>query len=127
MPDVHNRLIFYKRIANAVDTDALQELQAEMIDRFGLLPATVKNLFRITELKLAAQKLGIKKIDAHQTGGRIEFEEKPHVNPASIIKLIQTKPDIYKLDGPTRLKFSWDEVQPDQRVNEIFDLLERLQ
>lgn len=126
LPDVHNRLIFYKRIANAADTDALQELQAEMIDRFGLLPPSVKNLFQTTEIKLAAQKLGIKKIDAHKTGGRIEFDEKPNVNPASIIKLIQTKPHTYKLDGPTRLKFSWDEVEPEQRVSEIFNLLERL-
>ncbi|MGD8430297.1 MAG: transcription-repair coupling factor, partial [Ectothiorhodospiraceae bacterium] len=50
LPDVHSRLVLYKRIANASDRDQLRELQVEMIDRFGLLPEPAKNLFRLTEL-----------------------------------------------------------------------------
>jgi transcription-repair coupling factor (superfamily II helicase) len=128
LPDVHTRLIFYKRIASATDVTALQELQAEMIDRFGLLPAAVKNLLQITELKLLAQKLGIKKIDANQNGGRLEFTANPQVNPAAVIQLIQKQPHYYKLDGPTKLKFSWpDEVVAEFRVVEMVNLLQRLQ
>jgi len=62
LPDVHTRLIQYKRIASASDKTELRELQVEMIDRFGLLPDPTKNLFRITELKLGATPLGIKKL-----------------------------------------------------------------
>lgn len=65
LPDVHARLILYKRIANAADEDGLKELQVEMIDRFGLLPEPTKNLVRLTLLKLQAEKLGIKIGRAH--------------------------------------------------------------
>ncbi|VAW72763.1 Transcription-repair coupling factor, partial [hydrothermal vent metagenome] len=62
--DVHGRLILYKRIASAANEDELRELQVEMIDRFGLLPEPVKQLFEVTRLKLKAVPLGISKIDA---------------------------------------------------------------
>ena len=64
LPDVHNRLMLYKRISNAKTADDLRELQVEMIDRFGLLPEPTKNLFAVTDLKLSAEALGITKIDA---------------------------------------------------------------
>ena len=63
LPDVHLRLVLYKRIAAAANVEELRELQVEMIDRFGLLPPPAKNLFRIAELKLAARALGLRKID----------------------------------------------------------------
>ncbi len=73
LPDVHARLILYKRIASATDEEGLKDLQVEMIDRFGLLPEPTKNLVRLTLLKLQAERLGIKKVDAGPQGGRIEF------------------------------------------------------
>ncbi|KAG1239407.1 hypothetical protein G6F68_018649 [Rhizopus microsporus] len=45
LPDVHTRLTLYKRISSARDSDALRELQVEMIDRFGLLPDAAKHLW----------------------------------------------------------------------------------
>ena len=77
LPDVHERLVLYKRIASSKDKDELRELQVEMIDRFGLLPDAVKNLFRITKLKQQASKLGIKRIDLGDSGGSISFDEQP--------------------------------------------------
>src|SRR5690606_8080884 len=57
LPDVHGRLVMYKRIAGAESAEALRELQVEMIDRFGLLPEPVKNLMQVTEIKLEAAAL----------------------------------------------------------------------
>src|SRR3546814_19499281 len=74
LPDVHTRLTLYKRIASARDSEALRELQVEMIDRFGLLPEPAKNLFAVAELKLTATGLGIRKLDLGERGGRIEFD-----------------------------------------------------
>ena len=51
LPDVQSRLILYKRIAGASTEVELDDLRAEIIDRFGLLPDSVKNLFEITLLK----------------------------------------------------------------------------
>jgi len=126
LPDVHTRLMFYKRIANAISSDALKELQVEMIDRFGLLPVATKNLFQITELKLKAEALGIKKIDASVQGGRIEFSDQPNINPEVIIKLIQKYPQLYKLDGPNRLRFNLLQKTAEERIQNCVNLLGKL-
>jgi transcription-repair coupling factor (superfamily II helicase) len=105
LPDVHARLVMYKRIASASAEEDLRELQVEMIDRFGLLPDPVKNLFAATSLKLRAQPLGIRKLDVGDQGGRIQFSENPNIDFAHVIRLIQTRPKTYKLDPPDRLRF----------------------
>jgi transcription-repair coupling factor (superfamily II helicase) len=109
--DVHTRLVLYKRIAGADGEDALRELQVEMIDRFGLLPPQVQTLFRVTELKLRAEHLGILRIDASATGGRIEFASDTSVDPLALIKLVQQSPQRYRMDGGTRLR--WQQPAPD--------------
>jgi transcription-repair coupling factor (superfamily II helicase) len=109
--DVHTRLVLYKRIAGADGEDALRELQVEMIDRFGLLPPQVQTLFRVTELKLRAEHLGILRIDASATGGRIEFASDTGVDPLALIKLVQQQPQRYRMDGGNRLR--WQQPAPD--------------
>ena len=80
LPDVHLRLVLYKRIASAKTADELKEIQVELIDRFGLLPDPLKNLLLQTELKLQAERIGIRKIDAGATSGRIEFSAETSVD-----------------------------------------------
>jgi len=105
LPDIHARLVLYKRIASADTTEELKELQVEMIDRFGLLPEQVKTLFYVAELKQQAERLGIKKIEAHLAGGRIVFGSKPNINAEHLISLIQTQAQHYKFDGADKLRF----------------------
>ncbi len=120
LPDVHTRLILYKRIASAPDKAALRELRVEMIDRFGLLPEPVNNLFTVTDLKLIAEQLGIKKLDLAATGGRILFHEKPNVDIGKLIAVIQQRPWELKLDGQDKLRFEYDEMDTiEQRVQWI--------
>jgi transcription-repair coupling factor (superfamily II helicase) len=90
-----------------------------MIDRFGLLPEPLKNLFAISEIKQAAEKLGILKIEANSKGGKIEFSDKPNIDPMKIIKLIQSQSQHYRLDGPSRLRFTLDEHAPKDRIELI--------
>ena len=126
LPDVHTRLILYKRIASAADEEGLKDLQVEMIDRFGLLPEPTKNLVRITLLKLQAEKLGIKKIDGGPNGGRLEFAAETPVDPLTLIKLIQSQPKRYKFEGATLFKFMVPMERPEERFNVVEALLERL-
>ena len=105
LPDVNSRLILYKRIAAANSDAALRELQVEMIDRFGLLPTQVKNLFTVSRLRLRAQELGIRTIEAGPEGGSIEFKTTTSVDPLNLVKLVQSDPRSYKLAGATRLRF----------------------
>ena len=126
LPDVHARLILYKRIASAEDERALNELQVEMIDRFGLLPEPAKNLMRLTLLKLQAEQLGIKKVDAGPQGGRLEFAADTPVEPLTLIKLIQSQPSRYKFEGATVFKFLVPMERPELRFNTLEALFERL-
>jgi len=126
LPDVHERLIMYKRIASAANDDDLRELQVEMIDRFGLLPDQVKILFEITALKLKATRVGIKKLDIGSTGGRLVFVEQPNIDPIQIIELIQSEPKRYRLDGPDKLRINMELPDTDGRLNAVQGLLDTL-
>jgi len=126
LPDVHTRLVMYKRIASASDEAELRELQVEMIDRFGLLPDQVKNLFAVTALKLKAQPLGIRKLEAGTQGGRIQFTERPDIDFGRIIQLIQTQPKRYKLDPPDRLRFFGDFADTGRRPDKVTKILAEL-
>jgi len=103
IPDIHTRLILYKRIANASDNATLDELQEELIDRFGLLPAFAKNLFKINELKLLALPLGIRKINLGEQGGYLLFNAEPQIDVMKLVKLVQEQPKQYQFDGKDKL------------------------
>jgi len=118
--DVSLRLSLYKRIASCKSNDELDDIQVELIDRFGLLPQATKNLVQIAKLKLKAQKIGIIRIDAGENGGSIEFNPNADIDPMMIIALIQAQPTKYKMDGPTKLKFS---LKGNERTIEAKDRL----
>ncbi|MDX1513928.1 MAG: transcription-repair coupling factor [Gammaproteobacteria bacterium] len=126
LPDVHARLIMYKRIASADSEEALEDLKVEMIDRFGLLPEPTRTLFRITALKLKATPLGIRKIDVSARGGRVEFRDEARVDPAKIVRMIQTSPAVYRLDGSNKLRISMELPGESERLNALDSLLEEL-
>lgn len=124
--DVHMRLIMYKQISNAKNRDQLHALQVELIDRFGLLPQSVKHLFLITELKWLVTTLGIKRLDAGADRGKIEFDDNPNINAAALISLIQLHPKRYQLNGPSQLRFTLDSTSGEERIHEISKLLRTL-
>lgn len=125
--DTHMRLIMYKRISNAENSQQLRDLQIELIDRFGLLPQSVKQLFLITELKFLASKLGINRIHLSQQQGKLEFCAQPNINPAALISLIQLHSKYYQMDGPTKLKFTLNSTSNEEKIHEISALLKKLQ
>ena len=127
LPDVHERLILYKRIASAGDFEALENLQVEMIDRFGLLPESIKNLFRITALKLKANRLGVRKVELGAGGGRILFQENPTVSPNAIVALIQSAPDIYRFDGGDKLRITRKLTDGIERIRHLETVLTHLE
>ncbi|HEX7062576.1 MAG TPA: transcription-repair coupling factor [Woeseiaceae bacterium] len=126
VPDVHLRLMLYKRIASAESREALRELNVELIDRFGLLPAAAKNFMRIAGLKLDAAALGIEKIDASATGGFVQFGRKAAVDPVVLVELVQSKDRVYRLQGADRLQFRL--AMPDEaaRFTVVEELLAKL-
>jgi len=126
LPDVHSRLVMYKRIASAASQEELDELRVEMIDRFGLLPEPARNLLRVTELKLFAQPFGVCKIEAGATDGHIIFTDKPDIDPGSLIDLIQKQRLIYRFDGRNKLAFKFPSEGTLDRISFIKSVLEKL-
>ncbi|AOV96662.1 transcription-repair coupling factor [Edwardsiella hoshinae] len=123
IPDVGTRLSFYKRIASASDAEALADLRAELIDRFGPLPDAARNLLQCAALRQQAAALGIRRIEGHDKGGFIEFSENNHVDPSYLIGLLQQQPGVFRLDGPSKLKFIRDLSERPVRLAFISQLL----
>ncbi|MBT5204334.1 MAG: transcription-repair coupling factor, partial [Gammaproteobacteria bacterium] len=126
LSDVHTRLVLYKRIANAENEDQLRELQVEMIDRFGLLPSPVKNLFRLTQIKLQAEHLGIKKVDVGEKSGKIELLQETRVSAGEIVSLVQSNPHRFRLTSANQLSFKDNMEDREKRFQQIEKLLDRL-
>ena len=77
-------------------------------------------------VRLLAEHIGLEKSDASDSGARLLFNQKPNINPARLIELIQTSPKLYKLTGSDTLHIT-RELPPDAtRISEITDLLQNL-
>jgi transcription-repair coupling factor (superfamily II helicase) len=125
LPDVHARLVLYKRVASSTSDTDLTLLKEELIDRLGPCGPAVHNLFRVTSLRLKADALGIKRIDMTRQGGVIEFRPQPNVEPIKVINLIQSTQH-YRLEGQDKLRLRKELPEDEARFNELEKLLERL-
>jgi transcription-repair coupling factor (superfamily II helicase) len=126
VPDVHQRLVLYKRVAGAPDRETLDDLQAEVIDRFGLLPPQAQCLFRVGEIRQRAARLGIRRIEANASGGSLLFRPDTCVEPLALIHLIQSDSRRYRLDGQDKLRFNLDLSDAGARIETIHRLLDLL-
>ena len=117
----------YKRIASATTEADLEDLQVEMIDRFGLLPEPVKRLFDISACKLKANAIGIRKVDLSATGGRIVFTENPNVDPVKLVQLVQSQSKKFRFDGSDTLRIKMDMDAAERRLDELAQLLVHLE
>jgi transcription-repair coupling factor (superfamily II helicase) len=125
--DVQSRLTLYKRIASARDSATLRELQVEMIDRFGLLPDPIKNLFEIAGLRQIAERVGISRLDLGPQGGRVEFGPDTRTRPETLIKLIQEQSMDFRMDGPNKLRILLQEESEKGRLLAATRLLTQLE
>ncbi len=126
VPDVHLRLMLYKRISAAENAEDLRELQVELIDRFGLLPDASKNLIRIAAIKKSARALGVEKIDAADRGGYLNFGAESHIDPVALVQLVQNDSRRYRLQGSHRLQIIAELTDVEKRFREVENLLQHL-
>ena len=124
--DVHVRLGLYKRIAAAASAEGLDDLTAEVHDRFGALPPPAQSLIRIAKLKLTARALGIRRLDLGPQGGSVTFEERSTAEPEAIVRLMQQAPREYRLEGPLRLRITRAMPTEEARFDFGASLMKRL-
>ena len=125
--DVHQRLMFYKRISNTDTQDKLDNIRMELIDRFGVPPLSVKQLFSVHQIRIQAEQLGITKIDVGARGGAIEFSPDTPVQAITIIQLMQKHPTWFRMEGGQRLKVMVMLEENEKRIQFILDFLRQLQ
>ena len=127
LPDVHLRLVMYKRIAMAKNLDELAELRVEMIDRFGMLPDAARNLFRAARLRFFARPLGVSKINVGRSGGYVEFRDETPLDPTAFIRFVSQHASRLRMTAPSRLRISAALESAEARFQAIEGLLADLQ
>jgi transcription-repair coupling factor (superfamily II helicase) len=123
--DIHQRLVIYKRLANCATLEELEEMQQELIDRFGLLPDPTQALFDCHRLRILAKPLGISKVDASSEAIVIQFVPNPPIDPMKIITMIQSKRHI-KMAGQDKLRIELKYGDLKQRVLAVVNFFKEL-
>jgi transcription-repair coupling factor (superfamily II helicase) len=123
--DVHERLVLYKRLASCTRLDDLQDMQEELIDRFGLLPAQAEALMECHRLRILAKPLGVTKIDASSEAVQLQFAQDTPVDPLALLKLLQKSP-AFRMNGPDKLRVMAKHEQIGPRADFIEGLLREL-
>ena len=123
--DVHLRLSFYKKLATAKNTDQIDALLEEIVDRFGKLPAQAQTLIDVHRLRVLARPYGVVKVDAAPGVTTITFKKDAPVEPMKIIALIQKNKHI-KLAGNEKLRIERDLPEVKDRAQMVRDLLKSL-
>jgi len=124
-PNIHERLVLYKRLANCETPDELQGLQEELVDRFGLLQEAARTLIDSHRLRIESRPLGVVKIDAGPDSIALQFHPNPPIDPARIIQLIQTRRH-FKLSGQDRLRVEEKHAEVQVRVQRVREILREL-
>jgi transcription-repair coupling factor (superfamily II helicase) len=123
--DVHLRLSFYKRLATAKNTDQIDALLEEIVDRFGKLPPQAQTLIDVHRLRVIAKPYGVIKVDAAPGVINITFKPQPPIDPMRIIELVQKNKHI-KLAGNEKLRIERELKDPKDRAQMVRDVLRSL-
>jgi transcription-repair coupling factor (superfamily II helicase) len=124
--DVHTRLKLYQRLLQINTMDALEDFRVELIDRFGPLPEAAHHLLLCQNLKLRARMLGIKKIEAHAHGGKIELTNDIKFDPLKLIRLVQSGKGGLQLRGEHTLLIKTKLLKAPERIAYIENILAQL-
>ena len=124
-PDVHERLVLYKRLANCINDDELDTMQEELIDRFGLLPEQGEALMACHRLRVAAKSLGIIKIDGSDSAIQLQFSQHADLDPTKLIALLQ-RDRRCRMNGPDKLRITVAYEDISHRADFIKNIMKEL-
>ena len=127
MPDVNQRLSWYKRIASAADSSELNALLVELVDRFGPIPDPARNLFRQARIQQRMRELRIQMLQAAAHGGEAEFHNDTPIDPLRLVAMAQQQPDEFTLRPHGEFRFRANLAEPEQRFRYVERLLTSLE
>ena len=124
-PDIHERLVLYKRLATCETEGQINSIHEELVDRFGLPEQPVTTLLESHRLRLAAKSLGITAIDASSDALTLTFGKHTSVEPADIILLMQSNKN-YRMAGVDKLRVTAVMEDVETRVKTVRAVLKKL-
>ncbi|MBF0152392.1 MAG: transcription-repair coupling factor [Magnetococcales bacterium] len=128
IPNVHQRLSMYKRIAQLATLDEILDMRNELVDRFGPLPDSVDNLLKILRIKGLCRIMKITKLEAGPKGGVIHFHTEPNIEPSAILVMLQEGSGNIRFNQKNRTlslkNRDWDDTT--RRLTELRQALESL-
>ncbi len=124
--DLGVRLGLYRRIAQLSDRRESEAFAAELIDRFGPLPAEVENLLQIIAIKRACREAGVERVEAGPKGAVVALRGSRFANPAGLVELIQKNAGTLRLRPDQRLVYlrNWEDEK--ERLAGVARLLQAL-
>lgn len=103
VPDVHQRLVLYKRLSQVQSEDELADLRAEMVDRYGDAPPELDGLEATLKLKLELRRLALRQLDAGPGRLVLTLGPEPNLDAARLATFVQRSGGQYRLTPDMKL------------------------
>jgi transcription-repair coupling factor (superfamily II helicase) len=127
IPEENQRLRIYKRIAGAQDEATLADVRAELKDRYGELPESVKHLLEAAVLRLTCERLGVAQVDRKRDQLHLRFTDKALIDPARLMQLVAKNAKRGAQFTPQGvLRFPLAATKPEAIIVEVHALLDKL-
>lgn len=128
VPDARERLRYYRALSSAKEEARVEELSAEIKDRFGHFPEEVKNFISVLYLKRLLARLQVVKADLFPARVVLSWDDKnSHIDPQKLINWVSERPKKAKLLPPAKLEFRFDsEKGISSGLDEVYKELESL-
>jgi transcription-repair coupling factor (superfamily II helicase) len=126
VPDLAVRMALYRRLNDAKEKAEIESLAAEMIDRFGPLPASTANLVKLIEIKHQAITANIAKIDVGARGTLVTFHNDDFPDPAGLVGYVERLKDTARLRPDMKLVINRVWGEPQSRLNGLLQLTKGL-
>ena len=126
VPDLAVRMALYRRLNGAEDQQEIESLSAEMIDRFGPLPAPTANLIKLIQIKRQAIEANIAKIDVGAKGSLVSFHNDEFPDPVGLMAYAQRLEGTIKLRPDSKIVVTRTWGNPEARLNGLFQLTKGL-
>jgi len=123
----NQRLRMYKVIAGIQNEAALADVRAELEDRYGPLPESVRHLLNASLLRIECERIGVAQIDRKRDQLHIRFTESAGIDPGRLMKLVAKNAKRGAQFTPQgMLRYPLTSAKPDGVLAEIRALLDQL-
>ena len=121
--NLDHRLSIYRKISMVENHDDLYKIFSNLEDRYGKIPESLKNFFKIINIKIEAKKLNIKKIDLGEKGCIFTMRKENLKNVDNIINLVKKSPQNIKITPDHKLIFFPKKGNKMERINDIINFM----